>query len=175
MPVRAPIEWMVTIDVAATVDQLTDDHVHAVRVALQPYAGVPARDSKLPESRVGITVTVAATSLRRAVEAGIRVVRSAILTETGLDLDLVGLQARLAAEPDRRTRTFPIPDLVTLAEVAELAGFTRQRAYQIAGSDPTFPPPAARPRSGLLYRRWEIDAWIDARRGAGRPRAGAAR
>ena len=67
--------------------------------------------------------------------------------------------------------------LVGTAEIAEMLGVTRQRVGQIAATDPDFPDPEVVLASGRVWRRDEVEAWIEhhPRRGPGRPRGGRTR
>ena len=51
-------------------------------------------------------------------------------------------------------------DLVGIAETACMLGVSRQRVHQIAQMNPEFPKPVAELAAGRIWRRGEIEAWI---------------
>lgn len=59
------------------------------------------------------------------------------------------------------------PKLAGLAEIASLAGVTRQRASQIA-AHPGFPKPVDRLAMGPVWREADVKAFLDAPRKPGR-------
>ena len=62
-----------------------------------------------------------------------------------------------------------IPKLAGLAEVAGLAGVTRQRAYQLT-RHPKFPKPVQELAMGPVWRESDVVAFLATPRAAGRPR-----
>ncbi len=59
------------------------------------------------------------------------------------------------------------PKLAGLAEIAGLAGVSRQRAAQLAAR-PDFPAPVARLAMGPVWRESDVQKFIDTPRKAGR-------
>lgn len=59
------------------------------------------------------------------------------------------------------------PKLAGLAEIAGLAGVTRQRASQIA-AHPDFPAPVARLAMGPVWREADVQKFLDTPRKPGR-------
>lgn len=53
-------------------------------------------------------------------------------------------------------------ELVGIAETAHMLGVSRQRVHQIAQSNPEFPRPVAELAAGRIWRRREIEDWIQA-------------
>jgi prophage regulatory protein len=70
------------------------------------------------------------------------------------------------ATPPAHRRTL---NLVTIGNVSEMVGVSRQRAWQLAGRQ-DFPPPAAVLSTGRVWQRDDIVQWIeDWERLPGRP------
>lgn len=69
-------------------------------------------------------------------------------------------------QPDGRNVT-SFPKLAGLAEMASLAGVSRQRASQIA-SHPDFPAPVARLAMGPVWREADVIKFLDTPRKPGR-------
>lgn len=73
-----------------------------------------------------------------------------------------------AAEP-HLTGQRQIPELVGYAEIATMAGVSRQRARELSGK-PGFPPPAVVTASGPLRVKAEFELWLSSwERTPGRP------
>lgn len=53
-------------------------------------------------------------------------------------------------------------DLVGLSEIAELAGVSRQAAYNWTTRYPTFPKPLAVLHCGTIWSRKRVRAWLEA-------------
>jgi len=63
-----------------------------------------------------------------------------------------------------------IPDLVSYAEIAEIAGVSRQRARQFADIE-GFPKPVVETAAGPLRLKASVEAWVERRNTKpGRPR-----
>ena len=114
----------------------------------------------------GTTLPACRRRLREAIE-------SVLLYAPTDDLeDLLGSEpVKVAAEiidaavPERAAR-----DLVTQAEIARIAGVSRQAVNHWTRTTRDFPRPAVRERSGGLWEREDILRWLaGARRIAGRP------
>lgn len=72
-------------------------------------------------------------------------------------------------EHDRRLEQPVFPELVGIAEIAELLGVTRQRASALQ-TNPRFPAPIAVLRSGPVWRRGDLTRFEDTwERKPGRP------
>jgi predicted DNA-binding transcriptional regulator AlpA len=63
----------------------------------------------------------------------------------------------------RQAINAPKDALIALVDIAEMAGVTRQRAHQLASSA-TFPEPQIETRSGRLWSKAAVAAWLRARR-----------
>jgi hypothetical protein len=80
-----------------------------------------------------------------------------------------GVQVLPTAEYDRRSAQPSLPELVGYAEVADMAGVSRQRARQLARL-PGFPAAVVETRSGPLRVRSQVETWLTRERKPGRPR-----
>lgn len=57
-----------------------------------------------------------------------------------------------------------VPRLMTIPEIAEHRGLSRQRVHRIARSDPKFPPPVVEPgTTRLKYPTDAVDEYFDTR------------
>lgn len=76
---------------------------------------------------------------------------------------------------DEATRTAEneaptFPDLVAVADIADILGVSRQQAYRLASRE-GFPTPALTPRTGPLWTRAAVESWNErTERHRGRPR-----
>lgn len=126
-----------------------------------PAAEVTADDTK---GRTSITTPVEASTLRQAVDGGMRQVREATGTPA------VGLQVQ--TEQDRQADLLQpaVPELVSLTEIGRMLNVTKQRAGQLAAR-PDFPQPVVRLASGPLYAKAAVGqfekTWV---RQTGRPK-----
>jgi len=83
--------------------------------------------------------------------------------------ELVAAEIMTFAEQDRRLAEPARPELVGIAEIAEILGVSRQRASQLQ-TKPDFPGPTATLRAGPVWYAGDISRFADtwARKG-GRP------
>lgn len=66
-------------------------------------------------------------------------------------------------EPDTSPPiVWPVEDYVGSAEIAEMFGVSRQRAYQLT-SRPDFPAPMVRLKAGAIWRTEDVVKWAQAR------------
>lgn len=82
-----------------------------------------------------------------------------------------GVEVLRTSEQDRRVGEHSIPELVGYAEIAAMAGVSRQRARQLADLQ-SFPAAVARTQAGPLWDKAQVEAWIERwkRKSEGRPR-----
>jgi len=156
--------WSALIDWA---DECTDEQLAAIAEALAGHHG--ALTTNAVAGRVSAQLTVQATTLRQAIDNSLAAVRDAVHGAHGrfnpVRVDVVDeatFQAELA-EP-------AIPPLVGYAEIAEMAGVSRQRARELPNL-PDFPPAVTETSSkGPLRVRSQVATWIQGwERRAGRP------
>jgi len=156
--------WSARIDWA---DECTDEQLAAIAEALAGHHG--ALTTNAAAGRVSAQLTVHATTLRQAIDNSLAAVRDAVHGTHGrfnpVRVDVVDeatFRAELA-EP-------AIPPLVGYAEIAEMAGVSRQRARELPNL-PDFPPAVTETSSkGPLRVRSQVANWIQGwERRAGRP------
>jgi hypothetical protein len=113
--------------------------------------------------RMCATVTLEAASLRQAVAAALADVEAATRSRA------YGLEVLPTHEFDRMLNRPSIPELVGYAEIAQMAGVSRQRAAQLP-EIPGFPPAVVQVRAGPLRVRRQVAAWLSGwERKNGRP------
>lgn len=116
----------------------------------------------------GKTLPACRRRLREAIE-------SVLLYAPADDLDdlLQSQPVRVTAEViDAAVPERPARDLITQAEIARIAGVSRQAVHNWTKAASDFPRPAARGTSGGVWEREDILRWLSgARRVAGRPSA----
>lgn len=118
--------------------------------------------------RMSATITLEAGSLRQAVAAALQTVEAAAGHKA------CGLEVLATHEYDHRAAEPSIPELVGYAEIAELAGVSRQRAAQLADIE-GFPPAVVQVKAGPLRVRRQVEAWLaNWQRKSGRPKKAAA-
>lgn len=76
------------------------------------------------------------------------------------DADIVSIHTQTEAHLDEELAQAAIPPLVGNAEIARMAGVSRQRATQIRKS-PGFPKPAVTVRQGELYVKAAVEDWLE--------------
>ena len=106
------------------------------------------------------TATVDALSVTQAVDYVLEAILGAV---PRLEVELV--EAMTEKRQDRELETSNLPDLVGLAEIAELAGTTRQRVFQMTANK-GFPAAVLELRSGRLWQRPAIESYLEGRQAA---------
>ncbi|HTX01803.1 MAG TPA: cell division protein SepF [Acidimicrobiales bacterium] len=56
-----------------------------------------------------------------------------------------------------------MPELVGVAEIAQMVGVSRQRINELVRSDPDFPVPLAELAAGRIWARDDLERWMAAR------------
>jgi hypothetical protein len=103
------------------------------------------------------TLTVDAASVLQAVDYVIEAVLGVV---PRLDVEMV--EAMTEARQEQDLEISNLPDLVGLAEIAELAGTTRQRVFQMTANK-GFPAALLELRSGRLWSRPAIQSYLERR------------
>lgn len=140
--------WSVTIEGRA--DRPLDPE--EVLDRLQPHH--PAVQGAGPV--LAATVTVDADGALNAIDQAHEIVRRAI---TPARLAIEEIDAKTEERLDRELERSNLPDLVGLAEIAELAGTTRQRVFQMTANK-GFPAALLELRSGRLWARPAIERYL---------------
>ncbi len=164
--------WSARVDWATT--EYSEDELAALAESLAAHSGVVSTD--VGRGRASAQLTVQAPTLRQAIDLALTAVRDAVhLTNSRfspLRIDVVD-EPTFHAELSTPT----IPTLVGYAEIADMAGISRQRAREVSDS-PGFPPAVTETSSkGPLRIKDQVAEWIrgwDRRPGrppaAGRPK-----
>lgn len=163
------ISWTARVEWAQPIPR-TDDELVALVERLHPFGGAigtekPAAGPGLPETWSAV-ISVEAGTLRQAIAAALQEVEQA----TGEKATAV--EVLQSDEFDRRAMQPSIPELVGYAEIAEMAGITRQRAREIAETRIGFPAAVVETASGPLRVRNQVERWLETwDRRPGRPKA----
>ncbi|WP_152188198.1 hypothetical protein [Georgenia satyanarayanai] len=146
--------WYADVDFITT-SPVSSDEAESVAETLAEHGGA-----------VSISADGKAGAISIAFEADSVEDASRIATRIATDnlgghgrLDVVKLDVRNEAVMEKEIATPVIPELVGYAEIAELAGVSRQRARQFADI-PGFPAPVVETAAGPLRTRAAIDAWL---------------
>jgi hypothetical protein len=156
--------WQVTVDLVGV--ELTDEQrEHLVDELADAGAAVGTRPGRL-----SVTLSVEAEDPATAFDVGLDRVYAAVLPMATPGAAIAGGELLADEEADQRLAGPAFPELVGIAEVAELLGVTRQRASELqhrAG----FPRPVALLRSGPVWRKGDLSSFAATwTRKPGRPR-----
>lgn len=151
-------------DIDATLaTPLTDDQVDGLLDTLISHgAALSHRDTRL-----GVSMSIDAETIEDAWTAA----RDALASALTVDVERIeSIQVQTERSHIAEIEQPLIPPLVGYAEIAEIAGVSRQRARQLDGS-PGFPVPVVRTAAGPLRTRAAVESWAKRRtRKPGRPR-----
>jgi hypothetical protein len=162
-------QWTVSID-AMTTTEITDDELAQLAEYFQPVAG--ALSIWPDRHRVGITMSLEDNELvtaARAADAGeARAIN--FMQKVGHNCNIVRLEVLTFDEHDADLAQPVIPELVGVAELAELLGVSTQRASELR-SRAGFPAPTVTLRSGPVWVRANVEHFAETwARKPGRPR-----
>ena len=151
----------------------SDDALMAIAEAVAEHHGAVGSDAAA--GIISVQITLSAGTLRQAVDAALTVARNAAGAA-----DLRFIPTRIEVLPEAvfaaEVHNPRVPDLVGYAEIAAMAGVSRQRARELP-SLADFPPPVAEPSTGPLRVKSQVEAWLAnwSRTPGRRPRATAAK
>lgn len=150
--------WHARIDWASPTP-ITDDTALELLENLATHApsGSIARDGLTGS----VAVAVEAESLDEAVGVALDAVRDALLQRTP-SAAVDGLEIITAAAMDRELDRPIFPEVVGYAEIAELAGVSRQRARAFR-QVPGFPEPVIETAQGPLMAKAAVEQWVETR------------
>ncbi len=155
-------EWSVRIEVAVR-GRLGEDDADMILKTLRAYA--PALS--LGPHELGLTMTVRARSPREAVSRAVGVASTLPQVRGGR---IVSLEAETVDDLDRELGISNAPDLVGVAELAELLNVSKARASELARK-PDFPRPWVTLKAGPIWRRGTLTRFVHSwDRRPGRPR-----
>lgn len=142
-----------------TAEAMDEDTPFDIADALDNYS--PSMSVNRDLAGGGVTICVDANTIDAAATDALSVVTAA-LTAEGLDWTLTELNVQnedvFAAELDS-----PLyPEVVGYAEIAKMAGVSRQRARQLA-EKPSFPAPVITTTQGPLMNKHAIERWLETR------------
>lgn len=152
------VEWTHITYNMTEIDELVDQ-----LVGYSPAISLEHDPGEFYPKIYSATITLEAPSLRQATTSALQLVEAAISQKAD------GIEVLRTYEFDRRIDAPTFPELVGYAEIAELAGVSRQRAAQLAELD-GFPPAVVRVKSGPLRVKAQVEGWLSRwERKAGRP------
>lgn len=116
-----------------------------------------------------VTLSVEAQSSLDAATSATTLVANAAKQIIG-EIEVVGLEVLTEEAVDAKLAQPLFPEVVGYAEIAEMAGVTRQRARQFAALD-GFPVPVIETAQGPLMGKHAVERWLEIRNThTGRPR-----
>lgn len=156
----ARVEWTRVTYNEAEIDDLIDRLAgHSAAIGLEHDPG------EFHPKTYSAIITLDASSLRQATTTALQIVEAATREKAN------GIEVMRTHEFDRRVDEPTFPELVGYAEIAEMAGVSRQRAAQLADAE-GFPPAVVRVKSGPLRVRKQVVGWLSRwERKAGRPKS----
>lgn len=113
-------------------------------------------------SRFTVQLAVEADTSRAALDSATEAVIGALSDAEAADVDLVGFEVLDSLAMERGLDTPVYPDVVGYAEIAEMAGVSRQRARAFRDS-PGFPAPVIETAQGPLMLRAAVARWLETR------------
>lgn len=117
----------------------------------------------------GAQFSVDADDAQAAVTRGLKIFRTAVTASNMPAATIERVEALTDDELDRELEQPAFPDLIGVAELAELLGVTRQRASEIQ-TRAGFPAPVVKLKSGPVWKRTSINAFLETwSRKPGRP------
>jgi hypothetical protein len=155
--------WSAYVELA--VHDTGEDTVDALYETL---AGHHPSIGHAPNGNLAVQITTEAGTARQALAAAMRTVTEAAAA-SGLPQTVSGVELVTEEELERRLQKPAVPELVGVAELAQLWGVNRSRAGQYTQM-PGFPAPVAILRAGPVFvleqvQRWKADRGLK----AGRP------
>lgn len=157
--------WAARVDVAPDTPVADDavDNIHEALHAYAPSVGITQAGA------LSVLLAVEAGTLRQAADEALRLVKGAA-QGVGAGRTVTHLQVQPWHLFEAEVLAPAVPELMGLADIAELLGVSRQRARELADTA-AFPDPVQRLRSGPLFIADEVRrfhaTWT---RRSGRPR-----
>lgn len=108
-----------------------------------------------------VTLTIDATTALDAAKAATELLRNHASASIGA-VEIAGIEILSDIAMDAYLAEPVFPEVVGYAEIAELGGFSRQRARQLANSA-TFPKPVITTAQGPLYSKHAILRYLETR------------
>lgn len=148
--------WQVSVDIRTPISANEDD-IFDLMDRLGSYGASIAIDA---DGRgMGITLAIDASAIASALSKAIAAIRE----EGRIDgFDVIGVSIRDWAEAERESASPTFPKVVGFAEIAKMAGVTRQRAHAFPKIE-SFPKPVIETAQGPLYSENAVKAWTETR------------
>lgn len=138
----------------------TEEAAFTVTDELEDLAAVMSVSRAFTSGSTALTIN--AETITEAGEQATRRTAQA-LTCAGIDASIVAVLTQTEDELDREIQRPVYPEVVGYAEIARLAGVSRQRARQFADIE-TFPAPVIETAQGPLYDQHAITHWLENRK-----------
>ncbi|WP_343030206.1 hypothetical protein [Bifidobacterium canis] len=148
--------WRIAI-VFTSEENLAEETVLSAVSELGEYGATATSDMGCASHSV--TLTVDAVNAIDAVDIADGIIRQAF---QGHDLTVVGVEAVRSDASIEVAGLFQYPEVVGYAEIARMAGVSRQRARMFPEIK-DFPKPVIRLKQGALYQRSAIEHWLASR------------
>lgn len=144
-------EWSVRLEIEHSAPEVIEEQIDTIVDALERYAGVVSYNVRVISARLFI---IAPTPLR-AFGAGLQIFM-AVLRKTGVrPTHISDVEVQAWSDLERRLDMPNVPELVGVAEVAQLLHVSKQRASEVARSK-VFPRPIAELASGPIWKKVAI-------------------
>lgn len=161
------ISWTIRVDWHRQ-DEPTEadfEHILTRLAGLHPALNIERIDRPADPVQMSATVTFEAATVRQASATALAAVESAS------NVKAHGLEILTTEEFERQLNIPRIPDLVGLADIAEILGVSRQRAAELSAAA-NFPPAVAHTKAaGPLRVRRQVEVWASTwERKPGRPK-----
>jgi len=161
-------EWHATVEVSQLA--LNDDQIDILTDELPGYAVLAHSADR---GRLTMRFTVNAATLRQATDVALRAARHACGVAFAPGVSELTQIRVLPVDDQVKELEYPQPqDLVGYVEIAEILGVSRQRARELATTNPDFPRPLAQLAASPVYTLPSVTAFAARwpRRRTGRPR-----
>lgn len=150
--------WHVRVSFTAAAS-FDEDAPFDLTEALAEYAAVASVNRDLTAGSVALFIE-AASPLNAATNASQIVIAAA--ENTVGKIDVTGLEVMTEEEFDTELDRPVFPEVVGYAEIAEIAGVSRQRARQFADLQ-GFPRPVIETAQGPLRSKTAVESWLENR------------
>ncbi|OEV12587.1 hypothetical protein [Streptomyces nanshensis] len=145
--------------------QVTEDAVEQLFDALAEHS---PSVSHAPNGNLSVRVFVEAGNVEAALPAGLNTIKSAA-RELQIPDAVAGVEIITEGELDRRLTEPPVPPLAGISEIADLGGFSRQRAKVVAERK-DFPDPVDNLAGGPIFIKEQVTRFFATwKRTVGRP------
>lgn len=143
---------------------MEEDALFDITESLSEYSATATLDRDMQGG--GISMFVDAETSIAAAERAVDLVTDLVGASS-----IVGIEVKTEEAFDAELERPTYPDVIGYAEIAKLAGVSRQRARQWA-DNPTFPVPVIETEQGPLRLKAAVEKWLETRNTrTGRPRA----